>query len=427
MKIKRKTYFNIHSWTGITAGLVLFVICWSGTVAVFSNELDRLLHPSVQAGEARGPIAWERAFAVFKSNFPQAALQELSAPLKPGYALSGWAENAQGLPFRFYIDPVDYRLLEQTSYFNVQRFFRSLHMSFFEADFFSLFGVPIGYFVVGLFGFVLLLSALTGFLTYKKWKKGLFRLNTGAGTRIFWSDLHKLVGIWSLWFALLLGATGAWYLLEWWLPEPAYEETAAVEHLGTHSFLPISTLVKTAQEAYPELHIERLGFYEYEDGKLFLEGDDGAWLTRIRTAFVSLNAADGRVLQIQKAGGLSLYDRWWEAVDLLHFGKFWGLWSKWAYFIFGLGLSLLCLSGAYLQAQRQKLKIGTKHHRSATLVSYGLTVALLLMACWAGWAEIKGYGPNGTWPQVPLSVVLFLGLWTLTAFGAVTYWMYRVK
>ncbi|QHJ13847.1 hypothetical protein FX988_04127 [Paraglaciecola mesophila] len=34
------------------------------------------------------------------------------------------------------------------------------------------------------------------------------------GQRIFLSDLHKLLGLWGLWFSTLIAITGAWYFYE---------------------------------------------------------------------------------------------------------------------------------------------------------------------------------------------------------------------
>ena len=66
----RRDWFTWHSWTGLTAGLLLFVFCWSGTLAVFSREIDWLLNPAIRADAAGGVLPWGRAQAALSEARP---------------------------------------------------------------------------------------------------------------------------------------------------------------------------------------------------------------------------------------------------------------------------------------------------------------------------------------------------------------------
>ena len=57
-------------------------------------------------------------------------------------------------------------------------------------------------------------SLITGLVVYKKWWLGWFRFRVNRTRRIFFGDLHRLAGIWSIWFLMIIGATGAWYFVE---------------------------------------------------------------------------------------------------------------------------------------------------------------------------------------------------------------------
>lgn len=406
---------------------MLFVICWSGTFAVFSYEIDWFLNPAVQGNVTYEKIDWQRAFDTFKDNFPNSELNRISAPIENGYAIDGWAENKKGKIFRFYIDPLTYVLNGETSYFNVQRFFRSFHMVLFMQDYLDVFGVPLGYWIVTLWGFVLFVSIITGFLFYKKWSKGFFKLELKKGMRRIWSDVHKLLGLWSIVFALIISFTGIWYLMEFFLEHPTYKETRYPLVEDNIEYLPISELVEKARSSYPELKIQYIDFFDFDKGIIGFAGDDGSMMVRRRAAYVKLDAMAGTVLKLQKPRQLSFYARWWETVDHVHFGKFGGVWSKMLWFLFGVALSTLCLSGAYLQAKRQRLKNGVKHHRLSVVFSYLVTIGVLVSATLAGMHEIKEYGTNGSWPDVPQSVTVFIGLWVLSTLTALTVWMRIVR
>ena len=427
LKIKRRLFFTIHSWIGITAGLMLFVICWSGTVAVFSYELDWLLNPGIRANTVATALDWQRAYDVFTVNYPESRLLDLSAPRKPGYAIDGIAVDSNSVPFHFYVDPLTYELIEKTSFLNVQRFFRSFHMVLFQEGMMKIFGVPFGFWVVTLMGLVLLASSITGFIFYKKWNKGFFKLELHKGVRRLWSDLHKLVGLWSILFALIVGLTGVWYLMEWWLSRPPRVNTSELQESKEPLVPKINELYETAQKAYPELRIQRLTFSDLKKGLISFEGNDGSLLVRKRAAYVLLNVRTREVFQIQKPGSISTYHRWWETVDHVHFGKFGGVWSKVLWFLFGVALSTLCLSGAYLQARRQRLKNGVKRHRLSVVFSYLATIGILVSATLAGIHEIKEYGINGSWPDIPRSVAVFISLWVVSTLTALTVWMRVVR
>ena len=41
----RKLVFELHGWIGLNLGLILFVVCLSGTFATLSDEIDALIDP----------------------------------------------------------------------------------------------------------------------------------------------------------------------------------------------------------------------------------------------------------------------------------------------------------------------------------------------------------------------------------------------
>lgn len=54
----RKILFRLHGWLGLNIGLLLFVVCFSGSFATLSHEMDWLLNPAVRAETRDAPYDW---------------------------------------------------------------------------------------------------------------------------------------------------------------------------------------------------------------------------------------------------------------------------------------------------------------------------------------------------------------------------------
>lgn len=98
--------------------------------------------------------------------------------------------------------------------------------------------------------------------------------------------------------------------------------------------------------------------------------------------------------------------------------------TKSLWFAFGLALSGMCLSGAYLQAKRRARGGGLKPQ--TVLGAYVTTGGVL--ACAVGFAvkELRGYG-DGAWPTAPLGVWLVAAAWTISTLIALAWWVRSVR
>jgi uncharacterized iron-regulated membrane protein len=425
----RRTWFVWHSWIGLTAGLMLFVICWSGAVAVFSYELDWLLNPALQAAPS-DHVDWTAIKAKAEAAFPAASVFQVGEPLAPGYAAEVILLYGDDFDFWLaYADPATGAILGDSSYFNIQRFFRSFHMNlFFLSGNFNL-GFW-GYRIVEFFSLVLIASAVSSLVFYRRWWRGFFKLETKKGPRVFWSDVHKLTGLWSLWFVLPIAITGIWYFVEEFAPDSPLPPEVPALPVQAATRPDLNALIATAEAALPNFHVTRV-IFDGEDGLVDVYGYDDALLVRDRSARVWLDPRDGSVLGTQRASDLTLYERWIDTADPLHFGNFGGLASKLIWFFFGLTLSALSLTGAYLQVKRQQKRTPYASTRTPVRIAYGLTLALLLVSAVGGWYEIRDYGfpmgGEGAFPPVPLPVAAFIGLWVFSTLGALTLWMVKLR
>ncbi|WP_412777498.1 PepSY-associated TM helix domain-containing protein [Thalassospira lucentensis] len=348
--------FDWHSWIGVYLGLMLFSICWSGAFAALSSEIDWLLFPDARADAHDSVFDFSAAFEVINNTYPDAKIELAEAPSN-GVSAARFTIKTPDDGRRFvYLDPGTLKITGSQSIFTVQRFFREYHEAFF-----GLYGI--GKFLVCLFAIPLFLSMLSAFYFFKRWWQRFFDLRLGKTTISFWSGLHKLAGLWSLWFVVVMTTTGAWYLFEETRYKLGDEKFALVDayplavrqlrdvtELGQER-LTVSDLIDIAQSQRPDLRISTI--QPDRRGYFYVIGQSDDVLVRDRANKLFLNPFTGVVTFNQHADDLNAYWRWSETADILHFGTFAGLVSKIVWFVFGVLLAGLSLSGAWLYVQKQ--------------------------------------------------------------------------
>jgi len=428
--LKARAWFRIHSFTGVITGLLLFVICWSGTVATLAHELDWVVTPAARTAEAYPSVDWDAVMEGVKARYPDAQVEWLLAPRYSYSAAQAVIRSPGASRQRVYVNPQTGAVQGESSYLTVQRFFRSFHRRLFLPN-------PWGIYLVSIFAVTLMVSLVAALNFYKRWWRRFLSFRPATGRRL-WSELHKAGGLWGLWFALLMAVTGIWYGLEatdW--PDALFaqaDERRSAPQVETPGS--VGALVATAQQARPGLVIKRVyppgGFYG--DHQLVAMGQADDWLIRDRVNYAAV-AADGTLLATQSGNDLTAYEYWVNMADPLHFGDFGGLVSKSIWFVFGLVLCALILTGTWLHAQRLASSAGgrARHHWPGTLAAVLVSLVVLGLSVPYGLAEARSYAVNGgAWalPDVKTGVAAVILGWiglTLIILAAwiVTLWRYQ--
>lgn len=354
--ISNKSLFNIHGWLGLNLGLLLFVICFSGTFATLSNEIDWLLNPDMRIEKQNHPPQWEAMYTSLQKTFPEGKILGIYknnfSVYNEAFATTAHVSLPNGQTRKVYLNPYSGQIQGHSSFLDIQRFFRSYHRRFFDGE--------RGIFIITFSSFFLFFSGLTGFLFYKGWLKNLFKFRIKSGIKNLFSDAHKLTGIWSLLFVLLIALTGIFYFTELvlqnagrydlMLPEsPAQIEQSERATFGSNlELLTLDTYVKNAQEAYPELDIQSIRVPHTPSGYVYIDGQVGNPIVRDRANNVHLHPYTGDVVHIQRTSDLNVAEFITDTLDPLHFGYFGGLPAKILWFILGLAISFAVLSGTYL-------------------------------------------------------------------------------
>ena len=350
-----RLWFAIHSWIGLKLSLLMVFILATGTIAVFSYEIDWLINPEMRASErvAAESTDWGAAFDTVRREYPEYRLLTLDRFQDNWFSLQLLAASPGGELVRIWLNPADGSLRGVTPFFNVQRLFRELHRHL-------MLPLNIGIPIVTFLAFPLLISLIAGFIVYKKFWKGWFRLPRFRRKRRIWhGDLHRLMGLWGSWFIALIAVTSIWYFVEQLggraPPSPAPE----AEMSGRNAALPegfsgagLNLAVQAARQELPGLQISRVLFPGNPAAPLTIQGELSAALVRPRANSVGFDPLSLEIIGSFRGEDLGLHSRIAEAADPLHFGYFGGIVSKIIWFILGLMMTALSVTGVVVNASR---------------------------------------------------------------------------
>ena len=345
-----RLWWHVHQWVGLKLSILMSFILLTGTLAVFSHEIDWLINPDmrVNPNTVEGEIAWSEFATNTAKVVPDGRIFMLQAPIDRGFAAAAMVANSDGKTKWVYAHPSTGTVQGVGGFFTAQRVLRYLHRHLMLPN---KIGVPI----VSALSILLFISLATSFVVYKKWWRGFFKPMRFRDARTAMGDFHRLAGLWSLWFVALMAVTGFWYLIESLggrapaMPRPAVE---GVEFSTQEFAAGLPAAIEAAKRAYPELDIRTIAPPTKRFGAYLISGQDEAILVRDRANGVYVAAGSGDVELSYTAHDLSVHQRISEMADPLHFGTFGGVWTKIIWFFFGALLTGLSISGAAIYSLR---------------------------------------------------------------------------
>jgi uncharacterized iron-regulated membrane protein len=188
---------KLHRWTGLIVGIVVFIAAVTGSVLVFENPLDRLLHRPV-ALVTPGPsrVSLESALASVKQANPAAVVMGMAIPQEPKHTL---LLTLKGTTSAASIDPYTGRYLgtwDRTS--GLARWIHVLHTRLLAGEAGEMF--------VGAVTALTFLMALSGVVLW--WPRKVLGVKGGRPWRRVNFDLHNVLGFYSSLFLVFITLSG---------------------------------------------------------------------------------------------------------------------------------------------------------------------------------------------------------------------------
>lgn len=369
--LNRKRWFQIHGWLALPVWVVFSFVCLSGTIAVVSHEITWLVNPAARAdnpeGLPRKPLP-ELVQAV-REAAPEAHIADIFV-LEPYLVTAVGIRTAEGVPARAYVNPYTGQVQAISGGPTFIGFMRSLHG-------WLLFpwhhNYSVGYYLVAAMSLVTLGALITGVVIYRRFWRAFTRpqLRLGSGLRVFMGDLHRLAGAWSLWFLLLIGATGLWYLTQavlwhnevdiWSHPDPVPLTSIPVTIDGTPARpIDLADALERARTALPSLDPSYISLPEFSRGHISIAGSGENWLFDQYAYRAFIDPWSGEVAQLRQPASMNALQALGHIADPLHYGTIGGLWTKLLWFVFGLLLSGMSVTGFVIWGRRTAREAGIR-------------------------------------------------------------------
>lgn len=364
----------LHKWSSLVCTVFMLLLCLTGLPLIFHHEIGHLsgteieppmLSPQVQAQLAGQPRpSLDTVLAAARQLHPTRIVQFASQPEDDDRLWSVTLTPTPAPTEDFKSVQVDARTGLVIDEYKIGEGFMDLMLRL-HVDMFM--GLP-GKLFLGFMGLLLLVALVSCVVLYAPFMR---KLDFGTvrherSTRVRWLDLHNLLGIVTLVWCFVVGATGminTWadLVVKYW----QYEHLSALlKHYEGQPLIPeaertsVQRTLEAAQAAAPGMKLSFMAF----PGTSFSSPHHNTFFMRGNTPLTSRLLqpvlVDARTAEVTAAPQLPWYLTALLVSQPLHFGDYGGLPMKIIWALLDIATILVLGSGLYLWLKKHKPKAG---------------------------------------------------------------------
>lgn len=374
MTNKKKTYGfkqlinDVHLWLGLVSGIIIFLVCLSGTILTFEKEIEGWFKEDLSVVPNGAPLTLS-ALTQKPTITAKGQLTAVTIPSNPKepYVFSIKENPKQRRGTTYQVNPYTAAILapEKTA---VDDFMFSM----FKLHRWLLLDSKIGRPIVGIATIIFLILSITGIVLWfpkkLKWKylKNGFKIKTNANWKRINHDLHNTLGFYACLLILVMGLTGLCWSFEGYrnglsailgtkvfnrgsAPELEIKKVAKDQEISLEEVLAVS---KTQLSYNGEVQI---GLPNKKNATYTIRKiADHSWAT---TAYDKLTLAlDGTVLEKELYADKPFNVKIASAIKPIHTGEIYGTFSKLLYFLACLIGTSLPITGTIIYINKLKKK-----------------------------------------------------------------------
>ena len=354
-----KSFFSrsldVHAYLGLMVGALMYLVCLSGSLAVYYEEFERWEQPAAEEYQQIDIEQIDATFNQLLANRPDVVTPHMYLTLptnaNPRVAISteeqGWHVNQDGSLGPSTAHPWTDLLTDLHLYLHLPESW--------------------GMILVSTLGVLLLALVISGIMAHRTLFKDAFKLRLFGNKQLEQTDLHNRLSVWGAPFYVIIAVTGAFFGLAMFV----LYLYASIYNQGD-----IQGLSKQVYGSEPELN-QAVG--KIELAMAFRQMPELAPNTKPLFAIVHDTGTPGQFIEIYAqypnrliysdnfvfdASGQFLSRDGFSDGEVgkqvvysmyrLHFGHFGGWWTKVLYLVLGLALTVVSVSGVNLWLAKRK-------------------------------------------------------------------------
>ncbi len=363
-----KAWYLVHKWTSLICTVFMLLLCITGLPLIFHHEIEHLLGdaPEAQALPAGTPnAALDEVLAAGRARLPGHVLRYLFWDKdEPEIVFVSMAENAAAPDIDNHLLILDARTTDVLTergpdHMDFVTLMLRLHMDMFA-------GLP-GKLFLGFMGLLFVVAIVTGVAVYgplmRKLDFGTVR--KGRSTRIKWLDLHNLLGVVTLTWALVVGGTGVintWadLIIKYWQFDQLGQMVAPYrdrQPISPDHWVSMDAAIASAMKAAPGMTPSFVAFpsspftsnHHYA---VFMRGDSPFSSRLLQPALIDIATAE-----LTDTRRMPWYATALLVSQPLHFGDYGGLPLQIIWALLDIATIVVLGSGLYLWLARRKSPI----------------------------------------------------------------------
>lgn len=355
-----RNWYLIHKWTSLICTIFLLLLCLTGLPLVFRDELSLWLGEAVEPPErvvGTTPINLQALVDDAQARRPKDTVQFLTLDDEhPAWfvSLADTPTSLENTGIYMYDSRTGAFLHAPPANEGLTNFFFKLHVELFA-------GLP-GTLFLGAMGLLFLASIVSGIVVYGPFMRKLpfGTIRQDRSRRLAWLDLHNLLGIVTVLWALVVGATGVINTLD--RPLLAYwQQTELAEMLAPWNGKPapavrrpVDEVVKTAEAASPGMVVRFVAFPDTlfaspHHFMVFMRGH-----TPLTARLLTPVLIDAETAMVTDARSLPGYLTLLVLSQPLHFGDYGGMPLKIIWALLDVITIVVLISGLYLWRKKQQ-------------------------------------------------------------------------